>query len=71
MVQGAGVEGREVRRGADTAGDDEFGDMESPGGEGEGQGLSSPVVRVLDDSFHASQFTEEQWGLIEEELMVW
>ena len=68
MAQGAGVEGREVRRGADTAGDDEFGAMESPAGEGEGQGLSPPVVRALDASLHASQFTQEQWGLLEEEL---
>jgi hypothetical protein len=68
MAQGAGVEGREVRRGADTAGDDEFGAMESLAGEGEGQGLSPPVVRALDASLHASQFTQEQWGLLEEEL---
>ena len=44
MAQGAGVEGREVRRGADAAGDDEFGAMESPTGAGEGQGRSPPVV---------------------------
>ena len=68
MAQGAGVEGREVRRGADTAGDDEFGAMESPAGEGEGQGLSPPVVRALDASLHAAQFTQEQWGLVEEVL---
>jgi hypothetical protein len=30
MAQGAGVGGREGRRGADTAGHDEFGTMESP-----------------------------------------
>ena len=42
--------------------------MESPTGSGEGQGLSPPVVRVLDISLHAAQFTQEQWGLIEEEL---
>jgi hypothetical protein len=57
MAQDAGVEGREVRRGTDTSGDDEFGVMESPTGEGEGQGLSPPVVRALDDSFNASQST--------------
>ena len=34
MAQGVGVEGREVRRGADMAGDDEFGTMESPTGAG-------------------------------------
>ena len=42
--------------------------MESPTGEGEGQGLSPPVVRTLDASLHAAQFTQEQWGLIEVEL---
>ena len=68
MAQVAGVEGREVRRGTDTPGDDEFGVMESPTGAGEGQGLSPPVVRALDDSLHASQFTQEQWVLIEEDL---
>jgi hypothetical protein len=30
--------------------------------------LSPPVMRVLDASLHASQFTPEQWGLIEVEL---
>ena len=68
MAQSAGVEGREVRRGADAAGDDEFGAMESPTGAGEGQGRSPPVVRALDASLHAAQFTQEQLGLIEEEL---
>ena len=41
MAQGAGVGGREGRRGADTAGHDEFdefGTMEGPTGAGEGQG---------------------------------
>ena len=68
MTQGAGGGGREGRRGADTAGDDEFGAMESPTGAGEGQGLSPPVVRRLDASMHAAQFTQEQGGLIEVEL---
>ena len=68
MTQSAGVDNREVRRGADMAEDAEFGAMESPAGEGEGQGLSPPVVRALHASLHASQFTQEQWGLIEEEL---
>ena len=68
MAQGAGVEGREVRRGADTAGDEEFGDMESLHGAWEGQAVSPAVVRELDASLQASQFTQEQWGLLEEEL---
>jgi hypothetical protein len=68
MAQGSGGGGREARRGVDTTGNDEFGVMESPTGEGERQGLSSPVVRTLDASLHASQFTQEQWGLIEVEL---
>jgi hypothetical protein len=68
MAQGAGVGGCEGRFGADTSGHDEFGTMESPTGAREGQGLSPPVVRVLDVSFHASQFTPEQWGLIEVDL---
>jgi hypothetical protein len=42
--------------------------MESPTGAREGQGLSPPVVLVLDASLHAAQFTPEQWGLIEVEL---
>jgi hypothetical protein len=54
MAQDAGVGGREGSRGADTAGHDEFGTMESPTGEREGQGLSPPVVRVLDASLHAA-----------------
>ncbi len=65
MAQGAGVGGREGRRGADTAGHDEFdefGTMEGPTGAGEGQGLSPPVVRMLDASLHAAQFTPEQNG---------
>ena len=45
MAQGAGVGGREGRRGADTAGHDEFGTMDSPTGTREGQGLSPPVTR--------------------------
>jgi hypothetical protein len=68
MAQGAGVGGCEGRRGTDTAGHDEFGTMESPTGAREGQGLSPPVVRVLDAFLHAAQFTPEQWGLIEVEL---
>ena len=59
MVQDDGVEGCEGRRGSDP-GDDEFGDMESPTGAGEGQGLSPPVVRALDTSLHPAQFTPEQ-----------
>ena len=68
MAQGAGVEGREVRRGADTDGDDEFGAMESPTGAGEGQGMSPPVVRALDASLLAAQFTQEQLVFMEAEL---
>jgi hypothetical protein len=68
MSQDAGVGGREGSHGADTVGYDEYGTMESPTGAREGQGLSPPVVRVLDASLHASQFTPEQWGLIEVEL---
>jgi hypothetical protein len=60
--------GREGMRGADTAGDDEFGAMESQNGAGEGQGLSPPVVRALDASLHAAQFTQTQLVLIEVEL---
>jgi hypothetical protein len=55
MAQGAGVGEREGRRGADTAGDDEFGTIQSPTGAGEEQGLSPPVVRALDASLHAAQ----------------
>ncbi len=68
MTQGAGVGGYEGRSGTDTVGHDEFGTMESPTGAREGQGLSSLVVSVLDASLHASQFTPEQWGLIEVDL---
>ena len=68
MTQSAGVDNREVRRGADMAEDDEFGAMESSEGEREGHGLSPPVVRALDASLHAAQFTQEQWGLVEEVL---
>ena len=39
MSHSAGVEMREVMHGADETGDDEFGNMESPGGTGEGQEL--------------------------------
>ena len=60
MAQGTGVGGSEGRRGADTAGHDEFGTMESPTGAREGKGLSSPVVHVLDVSLHTTQFTPEQ-----------
>jgi hypothetical protein len=55
MAQGAGFGEHECRRGADTAGDDEFGTMQSPTGAGEEQGLSPPVVRALDASLHAAQ----------------
>ena len=57
--------GREGMRGADTAGDDEFGAMESPDGAWEGQAVSPPVVRALDASLQAAQFTQEQRVLME------
>ncbi len=53
MAQVAGVGGREGMRGADTAGDEEFGDMESPDGAWEGQAVSPAVVRELDASLQA------------------
>ena len=43
--------------GTETAGDDEFGDMETPEGSGEGQTLSPPVGCSLDTSLQAAQFT--------------
>ena len=68
MAQGAGVGGREGMRGADMAGDEEFGDMESPHGAWAGQAVSPAVVRELDASLHAAQFTQEQRVLMEAEL---
>ena len=68
MAQVAGVGGREGIRGADTARDDEFGAMESPDGAWEGQVMSPPVVRALDASLQAAQFTTEQRVLMEAEL---
>ena len=55
-------------RGADMAGDEEFGDMESPHGAWAGQAVSPAVVRELDASLHAAQFTQEQRVLMEAEL---
>ena len=55
-------------RGADMAGDEEFGDMESPHGAWEGQAVSPAVVRELDASLQAAQFTQEQRVLMEAEL---
>ncbi len=55
MAQGAGVGGCEGMCGTDTAGDDEFGVMESPDGAWEGQAVSPTVVCALDASLQASQ----------------
>jgi hypothetical protein len=54
--------------GAETAGDDEFGDMETPEGTGEGQALSPAVGRDLDASLQVAQFTQEQRAFIEAEV---
>ena len=58
----------EVMCGSETVGDDEFGDMETSEGSGEGQELSSPVVCALDVSLQAAQFTQEQSAFIEAEV---
>ncbi len=68
MAQGAEVGGREGIRGADTAGDDEFGAMESPNGASAGQAVSLPGVRALDASLQAAQLTQEQLMLMEAEV---
>ncbi len=68
MSQGAGAEMREGMRGAEEAGVDEFGAMESPERGGEGHEVSSPVVLSLDASLHATQLTLEHLVLLEREV---
>ncbi len=44
MTQGAGVGGYESMHGTEGTEDEEFGTMKSPNVEGEGHGVSTPVV---------------------------